>query len=108
LLGAIETVAVKEGVSRSAARCLPVAQARAALEAAAERAVRRAASFAPFTFEGPVTAEVVFTDPSYADTLESLDFVERVDGRTIRVSAQDYFGAFERFNALHFLAPVVR
>jgi D-amino peptidase len=108
LLGAVETVAVKEGISRSAAKCIPVAQARAEIEAAAERAVRRASAFRPYTFEGSVTAEVVFTDPSYADTLEHLDFVERVDGRTIRVVAEDYLRAFERFNALHFLAPVVR
>jgi D-amino peptidase len=108
LLGEVETVAVKEGVSRSAARCIPLAQARAEIEAAAERAVGRAAAFRPYRFEGPVTAEVVFTDPSYADALEYLDFVERTDGRTIRVTAADYLQAFERFNALHFLAPVVR
>jgi D-aminopeptidase len=51
---------------------------------------------------------VVFTDPSYADALEPLDFVQRVDGRTIGLQAQNYLQAFERFNALHFLAPVVR
>jgi D-amino peptidase len=108
LLGEVQTVAVKEGLSRSAAHCLPVAQARAEIEQAAERAVGRAMTFRPFVFEGPVTAEIVFTDPSYADTLEHLDFVQRVDGRTIRVAAPDYRQAFERFNALHFLAPVVR
>jgi D-amino peptidase len=110
LLGEIETVAVKEGISRSAARCIPVAQARARIERAAEQAGRRVAELKPFAFEGPVTAEVevVFTDPSYADTLEHLDFVERVDGRAIRIAASDYLQAFERFNALHFLAPAVR
>jgi D-amino peptidase len=108
LLGEIETVAVKEGLSRSAARCIPVAQARVRIERAAARAVGRVAELKPLTFEGPVTAEVVFTDPSYADTLDHLDFVERVDGRTIRLPAKDYIQAFERFSALHFLAPVVR
>jgi D-amino peptidase len=108
LLREIETVAVKEGVSRSAARCIPVAQARALIEAAASRAVRRVSELEPFTFQGPVTAEVVFTDPGYADPLEHLDFVQRVDGRTIRIAAVDYLQAFERFSALHFLAPVVR
>jgi D-amino peptidase len=108
LLGEIETVSVKEGLGRSAARCLPVAQARAQIEQAAARAVGRASAFRPFAFAGPVTAEVVFVDPSYADTLEHLDFVQRVDGRTIRVQAEDYLQAFERFNALHFLAPAVR
>jgi D-amino peptidase len=108
LLGDVETVAVKEGLSRSAARCVPIAKARRMIEAAATKAVGNAARFAPFVFDGPVVAEVVFVDPSYADSLEYLDFVTRVDGRTIRVEAADYLTAFERFNALHFLAPVVR
>jgi D-amino peptidase len=108
LLGEVETVTVKEGISRSAAHCLPVAQARSLIEGAASRAVRRVAELKPFVFEGPVTAEVTFTDPGYADALEHLDFVQRVDGRTIRIQAPDYVQAFERFSALHFLAPVVR
>jgi len=108
LLGNVETVAVKEGVSRSAARCVPVSRARAQIEEAAGRAVRRVSELQPFTFAGPVTVEVVFVDPSLADALEPLDFVTRADGRTIRFVAEDYLAAFERFNALHFLAPVVR
>ena len=108
LLGSIQTVAVKEGVSRSAARCMPVQQARERIEAAAAEAVRQSARWKPFTLGGPVAVEVVFTDPSYADGLEPLDFVTRVDGRTIRLEAGDFRKAFERFNALHFLAPVIR
>jgi D-amino peptidase len=108
LLGDVRTVAVKEGLSRSSARCMPLAQARQRIEAAATEAVRQASSFAPFTFEGPVTVQVVFTDPSYADTIEHLDFVTRVDGRTVSFEGPDFLAAFERFSALHFLAPAVR
>ncbi len=108
LLGNVYTVSVKEGISRSAARCLPIGKARELIEEGAEEAVRRASEFKPFTFEGPVKVQVVFTDPSYADALEMLDFVTRVDGRTITLEAENYVKAFERFNALHFLAPVVR
>jgi D-amino peptidase len=108
LLGDVQTVAVKEGVSRSAACCVPVTVARERIEAAANAAVARASAFRPFTFDGPVIAEVVFTDPSYADPLEHLDFVSRVNGRTIRLEGADYLKAFERFSALHFLAPVIR
>ena len=108
LLGNVQTVAVKEGISRSAARCLPIARARELIEQAAGDAVMRAAEFAPFTFPGPVEVRVAFTDPSYADTLSALDFVTRVDGRTIALHGEDYLQAFERFSALHFLAPAVR
>ena len=78
------------------------------IEEATAEAVRRASDFEPFVFEGRVTAQVMFIDPSYADTLEHLDFVTRVDGRTIRVEGEDFLKAFERFNALHFLAGSVR
>jgi D-amino peptidase len=108
LLGRVETVVVKDGVSRSAARCVPVKRAREMIEAAAARAVGRVADYEPFTVDGPVDVEVTFVDPSYADTLEHLDFVSRVDGRTISLVGEDFLRAFERFSALHFLAPVVR
>jgi D-amino peptidase len=108
LLGEVRTVSVKEGASRSAACCLPVQMAREMIEEATAEVVKRASDFEPFVFEGPVTAQVVFVAPSYADTLEHLDFVTRVDGRTIRVEGEDFVKAFERFNALHFLAGSVR
>jgi D-amino peptidase len=107
LLGSVRTVAVKEGVSHTAARCLPIKHAHNAIEAAARDAVQHASGFEPFRFEGPVTAQVVFTGPGFADTIEQLDFVARVDGRTVTIQADSYLQAFERFNALHFLGPVV-
>jgi len=108
LLGEVQTVAVKDGVSSSAGRCVPLTRARQMIEEAAAEAVKRVSDFKPFGFNGPVTVEVVFVYPSYADTLEHLDFVTRIDGRRIRLEAEDFLQAFERFNALHFLAPVVR
>ena len=108
LLSGVRTVAVKDGVSRSAARCLPISHARDMIAEAAASVVSNAAAFAPFTFEGPVSMEIVFVDPGHVDTVEQLDFVERLDGRRIRVEASGYREAFECFSALHFLAPVVR
>jgi len=107
LLGNVKTAAVKVGISRSAARCLPLASARKLIEEKAAEAVRHASDFKAFTFDGRVGVRVVFTDPSYADTVEHLDFVTRLDGRTVELEGKDYLQAFERFNALHFLAPVV-
>jgi D-amino peptidase len=108
LLGKVKTVAVKEGVSRSAARCVPVQRAREMIEEAAAEAVKHASDFNPFALNGPIMVQVVFVDPSYADTVEHLDFVTRADGRTIRLEGEDFLRAFERFDALHFLAPAVR
>ena len=74
---------------------------------AAARAVQRAAEFKPFLVQSPVTVQVTFTDPSYADGAEHLDYVTRIDGRTVRLPGDDLVKAFERFNVLMFLAPVV-
>jgi len=108
ILGNVETVAVKEGMSRSSAVCLPIDRAREMIEERAGRAVERADEFSPYTFDGPVEVRITFIDPSYADVLDHLDFVTRVDGRTIVTEAPDYVSAFERFSALHYLAPAVR
>ena len=78
------------------------------IEQAACEAVQHSSDFKPFVVDGPTTAEVVFLDPSHADTVEQMDFVTRVEGRTIRLEAGDFPKTFELFSALHFLAPVVR
>ena len=108
LLGEVRTVSVKQGVSRSTARCVPVERARDMIEETAAETVQQASSFEPFVFDGPVTVQVVFVNPSLADMLEHLDFVTRVDGVTIRMEGEDLLKAFERFNSLHFLAGIVR
>jgi D-amino peptidase len=108
LLGSVVTATVKAGVSHSAARCLPLGEAHEMIEAGATEAMQRASEFRPFRIDGPVTVRVVFTAPGYADTLEHLRFVNRVDGRTVVFEAEDFLDAFELFDSLHFLAPVVR
>jgi len=108
LLGDVATVAVKEGIGRSAAICLPPEVARARITEAAAAAVPRAKERPPFTFEAPVAVEVVFSDPSSADSACLIPQLERVDGRTVHFTGRDYVEAFRMFNAAHFLAGVVR
>ena len=108
LLDDVETVAVKEGVSRSAAICLPPAEAREMIRQAAAAAVGRADEFAPFVLDTPVEVELTFIDPSFADGVEHLPFVTRTSGRTVLLEAEDYGKAFELVNHLQFLAGVVR
>jgi D-amino peptidase len=108
LLGEVETVAVKEGVSRSAAVCLPPGVARASISEAAARAVRRAEEFGPLVLDTPVDVELTFIDPSFADGVENLPFVTRTSGCTVVFEAEDYGKAFELVNHLQFLAGVVR
>ncbi|MBM3476559.1 MAG: hypothetical protein FJX75_25070 [Armatimonadetes bacterium] len=108
LLGDVETVAVKEGISRSAAICLPPEVARERIRAGAAAACRRADDFEPFVLDTPVEVEVTFIDPSYADGIEHLPFVTRANGRQVLFEAEDFQAAFELFNAIQFLAGTVR
>ncbi|MGQ9729835.1 MAG: M55 family metallopeptidase [Candidatus Zipacnadales bacterium] len=108
LLGEVETVAVKQGISRSAAICLPLEEARTQITRAAARAIKRVDELQPFVLDTPVEVELTFVDPSYADCVEHLWFVTRSSGRQIIYEAEDFQTAFELFNAIQFLAGTVR
>ncbi len=104
----IETVVVKEGVSRSAGRCIHPAEARRLIKEGAKRAMGKVGLVKPFVIKPPVRAEVVFIDPSYADNLEHLPFIERLDGRTISFTAGDFISAFELFDMVQFYGGSIR
>ena len=108
LLGSVETVAVKEGISRSSAICIPPSRAQKLVYNAALKAVTDTSALKPFVVNPPVRTEISFTDPSYADTVGNLPFVERIDGRTIAFTGSNMIQAFELFNAIQFLSGVVR
>jgi len=104
LLGGIEVVAVKEGVSRHGAKCRSLEESRRLIREGAKRAMDQLWKVTPFTFKAPVQVEVTFADPSYADAVSSLPFVNRIDGRIIRFVGEDFLKAFETFDALYRVA----
>lgn len=108
LLGDIETVAVKEGVSRSAGICIHPVEARKLIKQGAKRSMGLIGTVTPFVIEPPVCGEVVFTNPNCADNLEYLPFIERIDGRTITFTADDFIAAFELFNMVQFYGGSVK
>jgi len=108
LLDDIETVAVKEGVSRYAAKSKPPEEAHRLIQEGARRALSRVKTVRPFTFKPPVTAEVTFIDPFYADSVTNLPFVERVDGCTVRFTSGDYLEVIEIFYVLSRVADSYR
>jgi D-amino peptidase len=64
LLGKIETVAVKEGVTRTAARCLHPEVAREKIRQAAERALKLGvAPFRPLSCRRPSPCKLLFNGP---------------------------------------------
>ena len=102
LLGEIETVVVKEGITRSAARCLTPRVAHEHIRAAAQRALT--ASAAPFVLSSPLTVRVTFQRAGHADLAEMVPGSVRVDGRTVEWSGPDMPVVYRTFRAMVTLA----
>jgi D-amino peptidase len=105
LLGEVEAVAVKEGVSRWAARMLPLEEARHRIREGAKRALASKERYTPFVIGPPVKVEVTFVNPSCADALMGFPGLERLDGCTVvHEGAADFLEAHAWFDSAQFLA----
>jgi len=84
LLGDVEVVAVKKGLSRTAALCLSPPKARQLIREAAARALRRLGDFKPFVISPPYELKIEFLNSTRAlrESMRS-EKVERIDARTI-------------------------
>lgn len=102
MLGEIETVQVKEGITRVAARCLHPQVAWERIRAAAERALRLKVS--PLALASPITLRVTFQRALHADLAALAPGSRRVDGRTIEWSGDDMVAVYGAFQALTALA----
>jgi len=104
LLGEIETVAVKEGVTRSAARCLHPEVAQERIRQAAERAL--GLSVPPFVLPSPITVRIVFQRAVHADQAELIPGSRRLDGRTVEWTGDDMPTVYRTAQAMLQLALV--
>jgi len=102
LLGEIETVAVKEGVTRTAARCLHPEVAQERIRQAAVRALSLTVS--PFVVPPPITLRVVFQRALHADMAELIPGSTRGDGRTVEWTGEDMPTVYKVFRAITTLA----
>ena len=103
----IEVVAVKEAVSRTAAKCLNPARARELIREKVTRALEKRKSIEPFSFEPPIEVLVRYTNAGMADAVGFMPSSERVDGKTIRFVLDDYLKAFGAFRASVYIAGAV-
>jgi D-amino peptidase len=102
LLGQIEAVAVKEGITRTAARCLHPQVAQERIRQAAERAMGLHTT--PFSVPPPITLRVVFQRALDADQAVLMPGSRRVDGRTVEWTGEDMPAVYEVFSAMVDLA----
>ncbi len=101
-------VAVKEGITRLAARHLmSVTEAREAIEHEAAEAVRDAIEGkapAPLHLETPITMRLTFKETLYADASAMLPGAERLDGRTLQWRFDDILEAYRMFVVTYYLS----
>jgi D-amino peptidase len=99
LIPEIETVAVKEAVSRVAAKCLHPEKARQQINESVARAVEKRTAIKPFAVDPPVTFEIRYTSEIMADAVALMPSAKRIDGQTVRFVQDDYLKAFGAFRA---------
>jgi len=104
LLRLVETVTVKEGVGRFAARCLSPVKARKLIREGAVKALKRLDEFKPFRIEPPISLDVTFIHTGMTEMAELVPGTKRVDGRTVSFSSNDYLQAFKALRAMITLA----
>lgn len=102
LLGEIETVAVKDGITRTTARCLHPEVAHEEIRHAAKRAL--ALSIRPLKLSTPITLRLTFLRALHADMAELVPGSQRVDGRTVEWAGDDMATVYKVFRAMGTLA----
>ena len=95
----IAGVVVKESIGNYSVDSMSPQAAQAAIRAASEQAVRNASAARPFVFEPPITLEIDLARVEQADFVEMIPGFERVAGRRVRFTHDDYPVVFRAFVA---------
>lgn len=94
LIPGITTAPVKWAVGRVSARCLNPKKARQLITMKAEEAVRNLGKVKPFTFKPPIEVRLKLFNPTMADAVEALPYVELLDGVTAKIVYDSYPTAY--------------
>ena len=86
----VETAAVKIGLSRFRAKCLPGHEAEELIYSAAKRAVEKQERPPVFKPLLPMEMIIEYTRSDYCDRVPSMPGVERLDARTARKITDNY------------------
>lgn len=103
----IVTVSVKEAVSRTAANCIHPRIARGLIKEGVMKALKRRESIKSFTFKDPIAVQIQFSNSLMADAVVFMPFIERIGGRAVGFTMDDYLKAFRAMRASIFIASSV-
>jgi D-amino peptidase len=98
----VEVVAVKEGITRTAARCLHPEVAQEQIRQAAGRALHM--TVPPFVPASPITLQIRFLRALHADLALMVPGSRRVDGRTVAWEGEDMVEVYRAFESMATLA----
>jgi len=104
LLGNVETVKVKEGIGRYAARCVSPSKSHKLIKEAASKALKNLRQFKPYKIKPPIKLEIVFVNTGMTQMAELVPTVKRTNGRTVSFTSNDYLETFKAMNAMIELA----
>ncbi len=92
-------VTVKDPIGYSSVNSLTPHDACEAIRDGAREAIGRVAKGRPFTFESPFELRIETAAVEHADFIELLPSFDRIGGRAVRFSAENYPAVFEAFLA---------
>lgn len=104
LLGHVETVTVKVGLDRYAARCKHRTVVEAEIRQAAEGALRHIERFRPFSLGHPIVMEIDWATTIYAEWTSQIPTAERIGPRAVRWRCEDFITAMKIFNVANMVA----
>lgn len=96
-LGTIETVAVKDPITRYSAVCGHPTAAGERIKSAARAALDRMQELEPFTLEPPVRIELVFNHTGFADAAELMPGARRVEATSVAYTSDDFIEVYRGF-----------
>ncbi len=102
LLGDVTTVQVKEAYSRSAARCLPLPEARRLIREGAQAALARPR--APLRLAAPYTLAVEFNTSGQAEMAALLPGCERAGHRTVSYTDASFVEVYRAWRVFYNMA----
>jgi len=95
----VEGVVVKDAIGRFAVNSLSPPEACRRIREGARRALERLGEMRPFRFEPPIALEIDFAGTQNADLAELIPGLDRIGGRTVRFTHDDYAVVFKAFVA---------
>ncbi|HUU50965.1 MAG TPA: M55 family metallopeptidase [Nitrospinota bacterium] len=102
----LETAIVKKAFGRAGAECLHPEKSHQLIRDGVKKAISGLSSVKPFHVDLPVTVEVKFFTAEMADQAYIYPFVERINGRTIKVQGKTVLEGYRAFMSILGLARI--